>query len=395
MVMALDGITVLDLTRLAPGPFCSMLLADFGADVLVVEAVPGSSQKLMQNIGGGNGRDGRATVANPLGRGKRSIALNLKDPAARDVFYELVKTADVVLEGSRPGVAKRLGVDHDTLAAINPRVISCSISGFGQTGPYANAVGHDLNYIALAGVLGATGWPGQPPAMSGLLIADFAGGGLTAAFAICLAIIAREKTGRGQFIDLSMSDAVLALMTSPLAGVLGSGQFQGRGEGVLGGGAPFYNVYETADGKWFSLASVESHFYDNLAEVLNLPELRGEEYNRDRWPEFHEKIAAAMKTKTSAEWEALLVPLDIAAAPVLDLDEVVTHPHNLARGMVVELDSPFGTVKQVGVGPKLSETPGGPRSTAPATGEHTDDVLRALGLSDARIVELRASGAAG
>ena len=210
MVMALDGIKVLDLSRLAPGPHCSMLLADFGADVTLVEAVPGSSAKLG---GGGAMRRSeaadRAAAYNALGRGKKSIALNLKEDAAKAIFYEMVKSADVVIEGFRPGVVKRLGVDYETLAKINPRIICCSISGFGQTGPYSNLVGHDINYIAVGGALGVTGRPGQPPSIPVNLVADFAGGGLTAAFAICVAIIAREKTGRGQNVDIGMSDGVL------------------------------------------------------------------------------------------------------------------------------------------------------------------------------------------
>ena len=224
MTMALDGIKVLDLSRLAPGPHCSMLLADFGADVTLVEAVPGASAKL----GGTSGMRrseaaDRAAAYNALGRGKKSIALNLKDAAAREIFYSMVKDADVVIEGFRPGVVKRLGVDYDSLAKINPRIICCSISGFGQTGPYSNLVGHDINYIAVGGALGVTGRPGQPPSIPVNLVADFAGGGLTGAFAICLAIIARERTGRGQDVDIAMSDGVISLMTAAFSEFFNSG----------------------------------------------------------------------------------------------------------------------------------------------------------------------------
>ena len=214
MAMALDGIKVLDLSRLAPGPYCSMLLADFGADVTLVEAVPGASAKLGGAAAGGRSAGAeRAAAYNALGRGKKSIALNLKEEAARNVFYDMVRGADVVLEGFRPGVVKRLGVDYETLSKLNPRIICCSLSGFGQTGPYSNLVGHDINYISIGGALGVTGRPGQPPAIPINIVADFAGGGLMAAFAICLAVIAREKTGRGQDVDISMSDGVFSLMT--------------------------------------------------------------------------------------------------------------------------------------------------------------------------------------
>jgi crotonobetainyl-CoA:carnitine CoA-transferase CaiB-like acyl-CoA transferase len=394
MVMALEGIKVLDLSRLAPGPYCSMLLADFGAEVTLVEAVPGVSAKL--GAGPRNTENAqRAAAFNALGRGKKSIALNLKEPAAREIFYTMVKDADVVLEGFRPGVVKRLGVDYASLAKINPRVIYCSLSGFGQTGPYSNLVGHDINYIATGGALGVTGWPGQPPSIPINLLADFAGGGLMAAFAICVAIIARERTGRGQEVDIGMSDGVLSLMTSAFIGFFGQGQAVRPGSFMLNGAAPFYNVYETKDGRWFSLGSIEAHFYEALCTVLGLEELKGEQFNQARWPEFREKIAATMKTKTAEEWMALLSQYDICAATVLEMENVVTNEHNVARKMVVELDSPVGKVQQIGVGPKLSDTPGQPRTTAPTVGQHTDEILAALGYDREKIAGLRQSGAVG
>lgn len=394
MVMALDGIKILDLSRLAPGPYCSMLLADFGAEVTLVEAVPGASAKL--GAGPRNTENAqRAAAYNALGRGKKSIALNLKEPAARDIFYEMVKGADVVMEGFRPGVVKRLGVDYDTLATINPRIICCSISGFGQTGPYSNLVGHDINYIATGGALGVTGRPGQPPSIPVNLVADFAGGGLMAAFAICLALLARERTGRGQNVDVGMSDGVLSLMTSAFSGYFGQGQVIRPGEMLLNGAAPFYNVYQTSDGRWFSLGSIESHFYEALVNVLGIEEMRNEQFNQARWPEFKEKVAAVIKTKTADEWMEIMSQYDICAAPVLEMENVVTNPHNLARNMVVEVESPLGPVKQIGVGPKLSDTPGKPVHSAPMVGQHTDEILRTLGLGDDRIAELRAAGAIG
>ena len=393
MVMALDGINVLDLSRLAPGPYCSMLLADFGANVTLVEAVPGSSAKLGAPRNPADGQ--RAAVYNALGRGKKSIALNLKDPAARDIFYEMVKGADVVMEGFRPGVVKRLGVDYATLAKINPRIITCSVSGFGQTGPYSQLVGHDINYIATGGALGVTGNAGQPPSIPINLVADFAGGGLMAAFAICVAVIAREKTGRGQDIDIGMSDGVLSLMTSAFTGFFAGGAPIQRGGMVLNGASHFYGVYETKDSRWFSLGSIEPHFYEALTNILGLEEIRHEQHNQARWPEFKLKVAAVVKKKTADEWMAIMSQHDICAATVLEMENVVTNPHNLARNMVVELDSPVGKVKQIGVGPKLSDTPGMPRATGPTIGQHTDETLSALGLSAPRIAELRASGAVG
>lgn len=393
MVMALDGIKVLDLSRLAPGPHCSMLLADFGADVTLVEAVPGASAKL----GGMRGADNaeRAAAYNALGRGKKSIALNLKDEAARDIFYELVKGADVVIEGFRPGVVKRLGVDYDTLANINPRIICCSVSGFGQTGPYSNLVGHDINYISVGGALGVIGRPGTPPAIPINIIADFAGGGLTAAFAICVAIIAREKTGRGQNVDIGMSDGVLSLMTSAFSGLFSSGRPIRPGEFLLNGAVPWYNTYECKDGRWFSIGSIEPHFYEALTRVLGFEEYLDRQHDSSIYPEMAEKYRAKFLEKTADEWMEIMSEFDICATPVLEMENVVTNPHNLARGMVVEVDSPVGKVKQIGVGPKLSDTPGEVRGTAPLLGQHTDDVLAGLGYDEAKIASLRERGAVG
>lgn len=395
MVMALEGIKVLDLSRLAPGPYCSMLLADFGADVTLVEAIPGSSAKL----GGGPARDDdaaqRAAAYNALGRGKRSIALNLKDDAARDVFYKMAESADVVLEGFRPGVVKRLGVDYETLAKINPRIIYCSLSGFGQTGPYSNLVGHDINYISIGGALGVTGRPGQPPSIPINLVADFAGGGMHAALAISLAIIAREKTGRGQEVDISMSDGVLSLMTSAFTGYFANNQVIRPGEFLLNGAVPWYNTYQCSDDRWFSIGSIEPHFYEALCQVLGTEEYLEKQHDKAIYPEMKAKWEGIFKTKTADEWMEIMSQRDICATPVLEMDRVVSDPHNLARDMVVEVDSPIGKVKQIGVGAKLSDTPGQVRTTAPLIGQHTDEVLQGLGFDDAKIAELRSSGAVG
>jgi crotonobetainyl-CoA:carnitine CoA-transferase CaiB-like acyl-CoA transferase len=390
MVMALDGIKVLDLSRLAPGPYCSMLLADFGADVTLVEAVPGANAKL----GGAARREGaeRAAAYNALSRGKKSIALNLKDTAARDIFYDMVKSADVVLEGFRPGVVKRLGVDYETLAKINPRIICCSLSGFGQTGPYSNLVGHDINYISIGGALGVTGRPGTPPAIPVNLVADFAGGGLMAAFSICLAIIARQQTGRGQNVDISMSDGVFSLMTSAYSQFFASGNIIRRGEFLLNGSVPWYNTYLCKDERWFSIGSIEPHFYEALMNVIGLPEYLDKQHDQSVYPEMTKKLEAKFREKTAQEWMDIMSQHDICATPVRAMDEAVADVHNVARNMVIEVDSPVGKIKHPGIGPKLSETPGQVRSTGPLLGQHTDEVLKGLGLDAAKIASLRESG---
>ncbi len=395
MVMALDGIKVLDLSRLAPGPYCSMLLADFGADVTLVEAVPGASAKLGGPAAARSGNADRAAAYNALGRGKKSIALNLKDEAARNVFYDMVKGADVVLEGFRPGVVKRLGVDYETLSKINPRIICCSLSGFGQTGPYSNLVGHDINYISIGGALGVTGRPGTPPAIPINIVADFAGGGLMAAFAICLAILARERTGRGQDVDISMSDGVFSLMTMAYTTFFSTGAVIKPGEFMLNGAVPWYNTYLCSDGRWFSLGSIEPHFYEALMKVLGLDEYLGRQHEAAIYPEMAERIAGVMKTKTAQEWMDVMSQYDICAAPVRSMDEAVADPHNVARQMVIEVDSPIGKVKQAGIAPKLSDTPGKVRGTSPIIGQHTDEVLAGLGYDAGKIAALREKGAVG
>lgn len=384
-MLALDDIRILDLSRLAPGPFCSMLLADLGADVLLVE--PPADSKA------GQGPKVAAEAYNALGRNKRSIVLNLRDDEARGIFYRLAESADVVLEGFRPGVVKRLGVDYETLRAKNPRLVYCSLSGYGQTGPYAGLVGHDINYISVGGALGMIGWPDTPPAIPMNVIADFAGGGLHAAYAILAALHARNRTGQGQYVDIAMSDGVLYLLAQSVSGYYQTGRAPGRGDTVLNGSLPFYNVYQCADGGWISLGSLEGHFWVNLCRVMGREDFIPHQYDGAKREEVFAHFREQFKTKTRDEWFEVLKQTDICAAPVYSLDEALNDPHNLARNMVVEVKHPeTGRVKQVGIGTKLSETPGAVRSPAASPGQHTDDVLAALGYDAEAIAGLRERG---
>jgi crotonobetainyl-CoA:carnitine CoA-transferase CaiB-like acyl-CoA transferase len=402
MSMALEEIKVLDLSRLAPGPFCSMLLGDLGADVLLVEAPPDQLPgRGFAAAAGGAARPGptpeqmaRGPAYNALGRNKRSIVLNLRSDEGRAVFFKLAKDADVVLEGFRPGVVKRLGVDYEAVRKVNPRVVYCSLSGYGQTGPYSQLVGHDINYISIGGALGLTGWPDTPPAIPMNLLADFAGGGLHAAFAILAAIIARGHTGRGQYVDIAMSDGVLYLLASAIGPVLAGGQPPARGASQLNGAVPHYNVYECADGKWLSLGSLEPHFWANLCKVLGREDLLPNQNNRAMHPETFEFFRTTFKTKPRDEWFRILQEVDICAAPVYALDEALADPQNVAREMVIEVDHPeLGKIRQVGIGPKLSDTPGKVRSTASRPGQHTDEVLSSLGYSAEQMASMREAGA--
>jgi crotonobetainyl-CoA:carnitine CoA-transferase CaiB-like acyl-CoA transferase len=404
--LALSRLRVLDLSRLAPGPYCTMLLGDLGADVLVID----------------DARDVRAARAEPadalrdetalrraasdatLRRNKRSLALNLKTDAARQVFYRLADEADIVLEGFRPGVVTRLGVDYDTLATRNPRLIYCSLSGYGQTGPYAGHVGHDINYIATAGALAASGsdppGPEGPsrPAIPLNLLADFAGGGLMAAFAILAAVVAREETGRGQYIDLAMSDGVLSLLTAPMAAHFAIGADLAPRSYVLNGGAPYYDVYRTADDRWFSLGAVEPKFFANFCAAVgreDLIPLQNDDAPAAR-ARLRDELAAIFRTRGADEWFALLTQTDVCAAPVLTPAEAAADPHNRAREMILDVPRPDGsgeTMPQIGIAAKLGATPGRVRAPAPGPGRDTDAVLRALGMDDAAIAALRESGA--
>ena len=384
-MMPLEDVHVLDLSRLVPGPFCTMLLGDLGADVLQVEPPPDS------RAGRAGGMEDRA--ANALGRNKRSIVLNLREEEARQVFYRLAESADVVVEGFRPGVVKRLGVDYETLNKINPRLVYCSVSGYGQTGPYADLVGHDINYISIGGALGMIGWPDQPPAIPINIVADFAGGGLHAAYAILAALHARERTGRGQYVDIAMSDGVLYLLTHAVSIYAASGSVPRAGSMILNGSAPNYNVYQCSDDGWISLGSLEPPFWANLCRALDCEDLIAHQYDASKREEIFTRFAEQFKTKTRDEWFEVLKQTDICAAPVYALDEALNDPHNQARGMVIEMEDPQGgQARQVGIGPKFSDTPGSIRSPAPAPGQHTDDVLASLDYDGAAIQGLRERG---
>jgi crotonobetainyl-CoA:carnitine CoA-transferase CaiB-like acyl-CoA transferase len=367
-----------------------MLLGDLGADVILIEATPGAGRRM--DVGG----EGRTLAYNPLRRNKRSVGLNLKDPAAQEAFLRMAEGADVVVEGFRPGVVKRLGVDYEAVSKRNPRIVYCSLSGYGQTGPYANLVGHDINYISVGGALGAIGWPGTPPAIPLNVIADFAGGGLYSAFAILAAIVAREKTGRGQYIDMAMSDGVTSLLAMATGQFFSAGHVPKPGVDFLNGGIPAYHVYECADEKWLSIGSLEPWFWAETCKAMGCEEYIPHQNNREKFPEIFEFLRGRFKERTRDEWFEELRQRDICVAPVYSLDETFSDPHVLAREMVIEVDHPeFGKVRQVGIGPKFSETPGGVRATGPERGRDTDEVLREAGCTDDELKAMRASGAAG
>ena len=296
--MPLTGIRVVDVSRYAPGPYCTMLMADLGADVVIVEAPPGVGRHVGEEMGVSE----RNKAFLPMGRNKRSVALDLKDEAMREAFLRLAEGADVVVEGFRPGVATRLGIDYQAVKARNPRIVYCSITGYGQTGPNASLPGHDLNYISQAGILGAIGWPGQPPSIPLNILADFAGGGLFAAFAVLAALVSRQQTGVGQYIDMAMSDGAMSLACLAASDYFVSGTPARPGEYFLSGAYPCYNVYATADDEWLSVACTEPRFWSNLCRVLDCEEYVEDQFNPDKFPDMFAFLRRKFREKTRDEW---------------------------------------------------------------------------------------------
>jgi crotonobetainyl-CoA:carnitine CoA-transferase CaiB-like acyl-CoA transferase len=400
-MLALEGVKILDLSRLVPGAFCTMLLGDMGAEVLKIEA-PG-----VTGIGSSprtpSGDENRRVAAYYApDRNKKSIVIDLKSEAGREIFYRLSRGADVIVEGFRPGVAKRLRIDYETVNKLNPRIIYCSLSGYGQDGPYHDFPGHDVNYIAMAGILGLIGSSERPPAIPLNLVADFAGAALYGALGITVALVARNKTDKGQYVDVAYMDGAISLMTWFNCGYFFDGSTLKRGESWLHGVYPYYGVYETKDGKYISIGCLEPHFWENLCRLLGREEYIPYHFalehtfhkpENDKWDEIHSFFKQIFLTKTRDEWFDLLIRNDVPAGKVYTPDEVFSDPQVLHRQMVIEVEHPvLGKIKQVGVAPKLSSTPGRVRSLPPLAGEHTDEILQGLGYERQEIENLRHEG---
>jgi len=389
-MLALDGIRILDMARLGPGPHCSRILADLGADVIRVEE-PGQGQ------GKRAGRMIRFPGDAAIRRNSRSIGLNLKSEEGIAVFRKLAATADVITDGFRPGVVKRLGVDYEAVKAIKPDIIYCAMTGYGQTGPYKDYVGHDINYQGLTGMMDMTGQPDGPPTIPGSAIADNAGGGMNAAIGILTALLAKERTGVGQYIDMAMVDGVTSLLYLTIDDHLANGADPHRGETLLTGMYPWYNVYQTADGKYLTVGAIEPWFYENLCRILGREDFIPEQYAEgEKRDEIFTAFREIFRTKTRDEWTEQLMPEDTCVAPVLSVAEAANDPHLRGRGMIVEVeDAKKGRHQQVGVMVKLSETPGTIRTTGPEVGENTNEILQDLGYDAKEIETLKESGAIG
>jgi len=377
--LPLEGVKILDLARLGPGPHASQILGDFGADIIKIEPPSRGGIEL--------------TMPDVLRRNTRSMRLNLKKPEGRDVFARLVREVDVVVEGFRPGVAAKLGMDYDSLSVIKDDIICVSLSGLGQEGPYALVAAHDLNYQSLAGVPHMTGDLDGPPKIPGNAIADDAGG-ISAALAIMIALFHRERTGEGQYVDFAMVDTLLNMMLLQLNEVQETGESPQRGETTLSGKYAFYKIYECADGKSVSLGTFEPWFWKKLCELIGVPEFADRQY-----PESAEEIEQQKHTlrnifltKTRDEWVDLLMLEDTCVAPVLSLDEVMANEHHRARGAILAgKDIGKGFIDQVGMIYKFSKTPGSIRRQAPETGADTADILREIGYDDSAIAAVEAA----
>jgi crotonobetainyl-CoA:carnitine CoA-transferase CaiB-like acyl-CoA transferase len=314
------------------------------------------------------------------------MSLNLKTEQGQEIFFRLIQKADVVLEGFRPGVVDRLGVDYKTVGNVNPRIVYCSITGYGQTGPYRDRVGHDANYLSFAGVLDLIGESDRPPSIPGVQIADIAGGGMSAAIGILLALLARQKTGKGQYIDISMTDGMVAFLPAVLFFSRLTGKDPRRSDEILSHRYACYNTYETADGKYLSIGAVENRFWKKLCEVIAVPEYAALQYDDQRRNEIIDFMRTTFKTKPLDEWEAVLGELDICWGRVQSLTEVLSDPLFIQREMVVEIEGRDGSkTKTLGVPVKLSETPGSVRTPPVDFGESTPAILQELGYSEEEI----------
>jgi alpha-methylacyl-CoA racemase len=375
----LHGLRVIELASIGPGPMCGMLLSDLGADVVRIDRLEPS--------GLGVPTDARFDVN---ARGRRSVALGLKSPAGVEAALRLIDRVDVLIEGFRPGVAERLGLGPAACQARNPGLVYGRMTGFGQTGPLAPVAGHDLNYVALTGALHAIGPAGGKPLPPLNLVGDYGGGALYLAFGLMAALYERQRSGRGQVVDAAMVDGAASLM-SIFFGLKSAGQWAGaRGENLLDGGAPFYDTYETADGRHVSIAALEPKFFAELARRLGLDErFVKRQYDRRLWPELRAVLTDTLRSRSRADWCAALEGSDACFAPVLSMDEAPQHAHATARGAFIEIDG----VVQPAPAPRFDRTPAAAPRPAPRTGEHTQDILLDAGFSADEIAALRAAGA--
>jgi crotonobetainyl-CoA:carnitine CoA-transferase CaiB-like acyl-CoA transferase len=399
---ALEGIRILDLTRGAPGPYCTMILADLGAEVIRIEAAEagGRGGGLVQSPKSEDDR--RRAAFQAENRNKKSIALNLKSEKGNRVFRQLVEKADVVLEGFRPGVMARLGLDYESLSKVNPGIVYCSISSYGQDGPYRDLIAHDINSIGMAGVLDTIGEKDGPPIVPLNLLADYGGAAKDAAIGIVTALLTRSRTGKGQHVDISMQDSVLSLVSMLATGYFRDNVMFRRGVTENGGGYPYNNVYQTKDGKYITIGMIEPWIWERFCKVIGREDLVPHHFEQDhlfcpaddpKWREIESSLREVFLTRTRDKWWELMKDKDTCFGKVYSFEEAFDDPQVIHREMVTEIDHPTaGKVKQIGIAIKLSGTPGKVSKVPPLLGEHTGELMAELGYSASEVEDLRKGG---
>lgn len=381
---ALDGMRVLDLSRLLPGPYCSMILADFGAEVIKIEEPGrGDYSRSFPPI-----QNGFGYWHLQLNRNKKSVAIDLKSEAGRAAFLQLAQTADVVMESYRPGVLKRLGIDYETVSKLNPKIVYCAITGYGKQGPLVKQADHDIGYVSLAGVVSMSGEPAGKPAIPGVLMADM-NAALMAGMSIMMAVRHAEQSGQGQEIDIALYNTALTLMSGAASLYFGSGFVAERGNNWLTGAYANYNIYETRDGRYVSVGCLEKKFWSNLCTALERVDLLDALDEESNHGKVRKELAAIFKTRTMQEWTDYLTGKDTCVTPILNFDEAMAAEQTTANEMVLTAcDDEVGTYKQMGFAMKMSVTPGQLQKRAPKLGEDTEIVLRGCGLDESVLKQL-------
>lgn len=387
---ALRGVKVLDLSRLLPGPYCTLMMADYGAEVIKIEE-PGHGDYIRWRKPAIEGIGARHLTIN---RNKKSMELNLKTEEGKEIFKKLAETADVILESFRPGVMDRLGLGFEVISKVNKGIIYCSLTGYGQTGPYRHLPGHDINYIGYSGILGLIGEKDGRPVIPGVQIADIGGGALMALTGICMALFHKERTGNGQYIDVSMLDGAISWLYATASDYFASGVVPERSKTRLSGQFAFYNVYETKDHKYIAVGASEFKFWKEICSLVGKPE----------WIDLHEgpeqiqeqlkkEMSELFKQRNQQDWLDLLETKDTCVSPVNDIDQIFSNPQIMERELFTEMNHPVaGMIKQIGFPIKFTETPGQIYSHSPILGEHTEEILLGLNYSENSIENLREMG---
>jgi crotonobetainyl-CoA:carnitine CoA-transferase CaiB-like acyl-CoA transferase len=398
-MLPLEGITVLDLTRLLPGPYCSQFLGDFGAEVIKIEDTAKGDYSRWEHplFTDSMFDDSRSAYFVALNRNKKSIKLNLKAEKGKEVFFKLAERSDVILEGFRPGVMDKLGLGYDVVKKINKKIIFCALTGYGQTGPYKDMAGHDINYLAIAGILGMQGAKNGRPMLAGIQIADLAGGALMALTGILMALMARQKTGEGQFVDISMLDGAVSLLAQHAGNYFGDGKEPRRGELNLNGGYACYNVYKAKDGSYMALGALEEKFWAEFCRAVDREDLIAKQLaNLDEQDKLMLEVQSIFSTKDSGEWLEYLKGYDTCVTIVNELKDTFQDRQILHREMYkkerVYLDGREKLLEQVGTPIKLSATPAQYRSQPPQYGEHTEQILKELGYDNSAISSMLGKG---